>query len=142
MKSRELDQKILKNIGITAFIIFIIICLSSIYIVKEYLLLDYYSIRVQFNFVADLKTGADVRMTGGLRAGYVNRIYQKGSRVEAELYMEEKYKVREKASICLFTIGMMGERFIEIDQTERSGPYVKPGTVLTGNDELSESVCP
>lgn len=39
--------------------------------------------------------------------------------------------------MSIFTVGMMGDKFLEIDQTESSGDYVKPGETLIGNDALS-----
>ncbi len=137
MNPKELSETSLKKIGKIFFITLIIISLTSIYFIKEFLLLQYYPVKVQFNFIGDLKKGADVRFIGGVRVGFVKKIYAIGSKLEVLLYIDEQFKIRENASLSLFTIGMMGERFINIEQNEFSGNFAPPGTTLVGNDALS-----
>jgi phospholipid/cholesterol/gamma-HCH transport system substrate-binding protein len=137
MREQELNPESLRRIGMIFFTAVLLLSLSSLFIIKEYILIRYYTLNVSFNFVADLKRGADVRFTGGYRVGYVKAIESSGSGIVVRLAIREDFSVREKAEVSLFTMGLMGERFIELDQTGGSGDYVKPGSTLKGNDAFS-----
>lgn len=135
--TREISEKTLKRIGLVFFILVVLLSLSILFIVQEFILIRYYPLKVRFNFIADVKKGSEVKFTGGYRVGYVKSITRAGSQVEVELAIREDFRVREKAEISLFTSGMMGEKFIELEQNEYSGGYLEPGSLLRGNDAFS-----
>lgn len=137
MKSKDLSPQIIKKIGISFFTCIIIIaCALSFFFAKSFIG-RYYPVRVQFNFVADLKKGAAIKFVGGPEIGYVKKIYRNKNKIEILLNIKKSFKLREKAEISMFTLGMMGERYIEISQTPYNGNYVKPDSLIIGNDALS-----
>ncbi len=137
MKSKDLSPQIIKKIGITFFICIIIIaCALSFFFAKSFIG-KYYPIRVQFNFVADLKKGTAVKFIGGPEIGYIKKIYRNKNKIEILLNIKKSFKLKERAEISMFTLGMMGERYIEISQTPYDGNYIKPDSLIIGNDALS-----
>ncbi|MDD5065502.1 MAG: MlaD family protein [bacterium] len=137
MQEKEISRETLHKIGIIFFTLILLLTLSTVFIIREFVLVKYYPIPVQFNFVADLKKGADVKFIGGVRIGYVKKIYRSGNKIMVLLNIMEDFKVRERADISIFTVGMMGEKFVELDQNENSGGFIASGTSLMGNDALS-----
>ncbi len=130
------NLKTYKKIGIAAFIGLTLIIGLITYLIIINVKSDSYNIKVQFLFIGDLKKGAPVRFIGGLKIGYVKDVYIKEQRIETILSIRNTFKLRKKADISIYGAGLLGDKFINVNQGPDSGNFVKPGEVLQGNNAL------
>jgi len=97
-----------------------------------------YNIYVTFNDIAGLETKAPV-MLNGLEVGKVDDInitYDNvGTSMTLKLWLADKAKVREDAIVSIKTLGLMGEKFIQISSVGNQD-FIKPGTTLSGKPYL------
>jgi phospholipid/cholesterol/gamma-HCH transport system substrate-binding protein len=107
-----------------------------------------YDLKVLFNFANGIDNGAPVRLAG-VKVGEVKSvkiIYDPESEapfVELHLIIKEGVLIRQNASVLISTLGLLGERYVEILPGDKSRKLVKEGDILIGRDsvpmaELSE----
>lgn len=93
-----------------------------------------YNIYAVFNDVAGLNKKAPV-MLNGLEVGKVEDIkvsYDNDkTQVVLKLWLERSAKVRENPVVSIKTMGLMGEKFIQISSSQGK-EFIHPGTTLTG----------
>lgn len=102
-----------------------------------------FTIWVDFNNAGGLKPGADVRVSG-IPAGSIGQIEFLGGawdedvqrhvyvRVEVVLTEEMRGSVGEGAEFVITTLGVLGEPYIEITNTDPPGPAVDEGSKFFG----------
>lgn len=73
-----------------------------------------YTLRVYFSFLNDLRTGAPVKIAGGIKIGYVDTIRQSGEKTEVDLWIEKKYALVKNTKFAIFTSGLIGEKYINV----------------------------
>ncbi len=129
-----------KKVGLTGLIFLILIISLTFYLIIKFSAADTYDVKVRFLFIGNLKKGAPVKFIGGLDIGYVKNIYIKNQEVEVLLAIKKDFNIREHAEISIFSIGMLGDKFINITQNSSSGKFIKPGTTLIGNSALGLEV--
>jgi phospholipid/cholesterol/gamma-HCH transport system substrate-binding protein len=92
-----------------------------------------YYLYVAFEEVAGLGKKAPV-MLNGLEVGKVEEMnvsYDNDkTKVVIKIWLNDNAKVRDDASVSIKTLGLMGEKYIQI--TSRQGNFIKPGTTLEG----------
>lgn len=97
-----------------------------------------YNIYVTFNEVSGLEKKAPV-MLNGLEVGKVNDIsisYDNDrTQLILKLWLEKEAKIRENPKIAIKTLGLMGEKYIQILSSEGKG-FIEPEAVLRGNPYL------
>jgi phospholipid/cholesterol/gamma-HCH transport system substrate-binding protein len=132
--------------------LFVIICLSGLaYLTfstgKVNIKKDGYNLYVSYNDVAGLGKKAPV-MLNGLEVGKVDDIkisYDNDkTRIILKLWLDRSAKVRENPVVAIKTLGMMGEKFIQISSSEGSN-FIQPNTLVDGKpymdlDDLMEQV--
>jgi phospholipid/cholesterol/gamma-HCH transport system substrate-binding protein len=124
---------ILIGIGLLFFIVFSI---GDIYFAKPG-----YTIKVLFNFVGGIGPSAPVRFAG-VGAGHVtgiNLIYDektKTAKAEVTAWIEERVKIENDAIFVINTMGLLGERYLEIYPGTPGKPLLRNGDVLTGRDPV------
>lgn len=93
-----------------------------------------YYIYVVFDDIAGLDTKAPV-MLNGREVGKVDDIrisYQDNATTNIlKLWLSEEAKIRNKAIVSIKTLGLMGEKFIQISSNE-GDVFIEPNTVLKG----------
>lgn len=93
-----------------------------------------YNIDVVFDEVAGLQAKAPVTLNG-LEVGKVEDIkvfYDNDkTKIVLKLWLDKKARIRENSIISIKTLGLMGEKFIQITSSD-SNKFVEPGSVLTG----------
>jgi len=93
-----------------------------------------YNIYVIFNEVCGLSNKAPV-MLNGLEVGKVQDIvvqYDKDrTQILLKLWIDEQAKIRENPVVSIKTLGLMGEKYIQIASTE-GNEFIKPEAVLVG----------
>jgi phospholipid/cholesterol/gamma-HCH transport system substrate-binding protein len=97
-----------------------------------------YNIYVTFNDIAGLEKKAPV-MLNGLEVGKVDDINitygNVGTSLTLKLWLDGKAKVREDSIVSIKTLGLMGEKFIQISSTGNKD-FINPGTTLEGKPYL------
>jgi phospholipid/cholesterol/gamma-HCH transport system substrate-binding protein len=127
--------------------IFFILCvLGLLYLVfstgKVHVRDEGYNIFVVFDDVSGLKQNSPV-MVNGLEVGRVQEIdvlYDQGkTEVKLKLIIGRGIKIWDDPKVSIKTLGLMGEKFIQIASTEGEG-FVKPGEVLKGTPAMDIDV--
>ena len=131
----ELKVGIFVFIGLVVFIIFIL----SIGGIKTWS--SGYQINLNFNFVNGVKIGAPVRFAG-VDVGEVKRIKldfvpeQNRSNVRLVVWVRDIIKIPDDSSVWVNTLGLLGEKYIEIMPGKDYAHYLKDNQSLTGVDPL------
>lgn len=134
--SFEMKVGIFVFIGIVIFTI-IIFSIGDFYTIKKG-----YTINVLFNFANGIDIGAPVRFAG-FEVGEVqniNIIYDRVSSrpmVELIVWLNEKTKINEDAMAYINTLGLLGEKYLEIMPGNPQSRVLKRGDSLTGRDPVS-----
>jgi phospholipid/cholesterol/gamma-HCH transport system substrate-binding protein len=93
-----------------------------------------YNIYVVFNELAGLDKKAPV-MLNGLEVGKVEDISvnydNEKTEITLKLWIDEQAKIRQNPIVSIKTLGLMGEKYIQIASTDGSG-FIAPQTVLKG----------
>jgi len=137
------EIKFKKRIGL---ITIIILSFISFFLIFSILRVGkrYYSIYVKFKFVGDLRKGADVKYLGGAIVGYVKDIYKSGDWIEVHLKIDKNFKIKNSYEFNIFTVGMVGARYIEIMPasflTNKNEFYLPANSVVWGNDAMGLEV--
>lgn len=120
----------------------IVILIFSAFIVKEGEVRGFrtkeYTIKVVFNFVGGLKETAPVRLSG-VKVGQVKKIrfiQEPLTKVETTISLKEAIQLREDARFSITTVGLLGEKYIEITPGSLDTPIIKPGAILVGQDAV------
>lgn len=97
-----------------------------------------YNIYVLFDETAGLENKAPVRLNG-FEAGKVDDIkinYENGlTRIMLKLWLQDGARVRENAKVSIKTLGLMGEKYIQISSSG-GADFIKPDTMLQGEPYL------
>ena len=118
------------------FVVIIIIALGALTLKVGHFQLNkrHYSFFVEFPQVATLDKDAPVRFNG-VEAGRVVAIKlvsaPEGDKVRVTLRIEGDIRIRRDAKVRIKTMGLMGEKYIEIGGG-KSSQYVKAGEVISG----------
>jgi phospholipid/cholesterol/gamma-HCH transport system substrate-binding protein len=95
---------------------------------------DGYYIYVTFNDVAGLDSKAPV-MLNGLEVGKVDDIQVsydgQDTNIVLKIWLDADAKIRDNPTVYIKTLGLMGEKYIQISSTEGEG-FIKPDTNLKG----------
>lgn len=93
-----------------------------------------YSIYVNFNDIGGLDKKAPVRLNG-LEVGKVEDIKisydTEKTYVILKLWLNKEAKIRENPEISIKTLGLMGEKYIQITSLEGKN-FITPGSILQG----------
>jgi len=94
-----------------------------------------YSVYVSFETVAGLDPSATVRMSG-VKVGYVRHIRLEGRHPLVEMSLEPFAKVPKDSKATLSTLGLLGEKYVEILPSEESSFY-KAGETMGSLSSVS-----
>lgn len=97
-----------------------------------------YPITAQFKFVNNLKVDAPIRFAGGPIIGHVRAIDVAGDLVAVTGWIDRGVKLRQDCRFWIFTTGMLGEMYLEVDASESgTAPYLAEGATVRGIDPIS-----
>jgi phospholipid/cholesterol/gamma-HCH transport system substrate-binding protein len=92
-------------------------------------------VTVSFNFLGDLKTNAPVEYAGGIKVGFVKDIRVGNNQALADLLIIQKnFNLRKDSQVALYSAGLLGSRYVQIDADLGKGPELEKGDVLVGKD--------
>lgn len=97
-----------------------------------------YTVKTHLGFSGGVKKNAPVRLSG-MDVGTVKdirMIYGDESVVEVDLFLEDGVKVRTDAKATVATLGLMGEKYIEIQQGTKAAEYAKAGELIPAEDPV------
>ncbi len=136
------------KVGIFVFIGILILFIIVFSIGKIYIFQPGYRIRTLFNFAGGLSEAAPVRLAG-VDVGEVDKItiyYDKDmnkTRVEVLTWIKEDVQIERNSVVRVNTLGMLGEKYLEIIPGTRDSGFVEEYGVLVGEDPvmLDEVAC-
>ena len=129
-------KKYSQEVKVGAFVIFSILVLlyMTVSTGKMNIKKDGYNIDVVFDEVAGLQAKAPVTLNG-LEVGKVDDIkvfYDNDkTKIVLKLWLDKKARIRENSVISIKTLGLMGEKFIQIASSDGKN-FIEPGSVLIG----------
>lgn len=129
------------KVGLFVFIAFVLLAVVVFSISDFYTAQPQYSLRVRFNFANGVEAGAPVRLAG-VNVGEVRsiRIYRDEAlqKMQAELEMRllREAKIEEDAVVYVNTLGLIGEKYVEIIPGTQGAWILSSGEVLTGKDSI------
>lgn len=97
-----------------------------------------YTLKCQLHYSAGVKKHAPVRLSG-VDVGEVQDIhilYGDQTIVELVLWFQEGVKLRMDSKAYVTTLGLMGEKYIEIKAGTSAAAYAKPNDLLPGQDPV------
>ena len=100
-----------------------------------------YRVKVLFNFASGIGPSAPVRLAG-VGIGQVQGIHiirdPKDDKTKAELtaWISDGIKIEEDAIVTINTLGLLGEKYLEILPGTIGAPVIKPDGTLTGKDPV------
>ncbi len=97
-----------------------------------------YKFTVVFNYVSGLLEGAPVKVAG-MNAGEVKDIYLKDNKVYTVVWIKKGIKIERNIFVTINTLGLIGEKYVEITLSEKKRKPIKNGDVITGIDPVNVS---
>ncbi|MFH1790889.1 MAG: MlaD family protein [Candidatus Omnitrophota bacterium] len=98
-----------------------------------------YKLDVKFNFASGIKKNAPVQLAG-VEVGTVKDILIKygpeGTKVILQLWLDSSAKVKTDSDVYISTMGLMGEKYVEITRGSNEAPYLEPGSMVVGKDPI------
>jgi len=93
-----------------------------------------YDVKVVFDYVSGVEKGAPVRISG-VEAGEikgVRLICGDKTQVELTLHLNSGARIRSDSKICVTTLGMMGEKYVEITGGAQGADFIPAGATIAG----------
>lgn len=97
-----------------------------------------YRFTVVFNYVSGLSDGAPVKVSG-MDAGEVKEVYLKEDKVYTVVWIKKNIKIEREIFVTINTLGLVGEKYVEITLGEKKIKPIKNGDVLVGIDPVNVS---
>jgi phospholipid/cholesterol/gamma-HCH transport system substrate-binding protein len=129
------------KVGIFVFIGIIILFIIVFSIGKIYLFQPGYRIKVVFNFAGGLSDAAPVRLAG-VEVGEIDTIdiyfdeEAKRTRVETLAWIRKDVAIEKNSIARVNTLGMLGEKYLEIIPGSRESGVMEEGDMLIGEDPI------
>jgi phospholipid/cholesterol/gamma-HCH transport system substrate-binding protein len=136
-KGLELKVGIFVGIAVIFFSV-IVFSIGDLYVFLK----TGYEVKVIFGFVSGLEVSAPVRLAGVTvgEVKKVNRFYDKEmgkDQVEVLVWLKSDVKIKEDAEIYINTLGMLGEKYIEIlCSGSKQAKILKDGDEIAGYDPI------
>jgi phospholipid/cholesterol/gamma-HCH transport system substrate-binding protein len=99
-----------------------------------------YNINAVFSNSSGIEKDATVRLSG-VEVGKVENVqlvYRKegDTAILIKLELNESAKIREGAKASVTTLGLMGEKYIELTPGDTGSPFIRPGATIQGKDPI------
>ncbi len=126
------------KVGIFALIGLTILAIMILFLRDFRIFEKGYRFKVIFNYTAGLDKGAPVRVAGVEvgRVDAVNFLKDGFTKVELTLWIRQGIQIHEDATVFISTMGLLGEKYIEIAPGKGEAPLISKDSVLIGNDPV------
>ncbi|MBI3322128.1 MAG: MCE family protein [Candidatus Omnitrophica bacterium] len=132
------------KVGLFVFIAFVLLAVAVFSISDFYTSQAQYTypLRMRFNFVNGIEAGAPVRVSG-VQVGEVRsvRVYRDEAnqqmQVEVGVRIARDAQIEEDSLAYINTLGLLGEKYVEIVPGTPGARLVNPGEILMGKDSVS-----
>jgi len=98
-----------------------------------------YHLKARFNYASAIKKGAPVYLTG-VEVGEIKGIKidysPNGTQVILDAWLESSAKVRGDSRASIVTMGLMGEKYLELTSGSRDSPFLEEGSLIIGREPL------
>lgn len=98
-----------------------------------------YEMKVQFNYAAGLKEGAPVYLTG-VEMGEIKDVQidytDEGTVVIFSLWLDSAAKLRRDSVAFIATMGLMGEKYLELSSGSPGSPFLPEGSLIVGKEPI------
>lgn len=98
-----------------------------------------YHLKAQFNYASAIKKGAPVYLTG-VEVGEIKGIQidysTDGTKVVLDAWLESSAKVRADSRASIVTMGLMGEKYLELTSGSKDSPFLKEDSLIIGREPL------
>lgn len=100
-----------------------------------------YTVKCVFNFINGVKIGAPVRFAG-MDVGQVKQIRLipidgERTRVEITAWLRKEVRIPVDSSVWVNTLGLLGEKYVEIMPGKNANELIAPGQSIVGNDPVA-----
>lgn len=100
-----------------------------------------YRIKVQFNFANGIGSSAPVRLAGvgvgqvqGIKVKYDEN--DKRTKAELNVWINDKTKIEEDSKVTINTLGLLGEKYLEIIPGTSGARLLKANDTIVGHDPV------
>jgi len=129
------------KVGLFVFIAFILLAVVIFSITDFYTAQPNYALRVRFSFAGGIQKGAPVRLAGvdvgEIRAVQVYRdVASQQTKAELDIHLSTKAQVEEDATAYINTLGLIGEKYLEIIPGTPGARVLTSGEILRGRDSV------
>ena len=120
----------------------IILLIAVTFSIGEFLFKPGYNIRVLLNFADGVQEASPVRLAG-VEVGEVKKTNilrdpeTNATRVEVSLWLTNDAKIEKDATVVINTLGLIGEKYVEILPGTPSSELLKDGDTIVGYDSVS-----
>lgn len=90
-----------------------------------------YTIVVYFDYVSGLNVGAPVRLAG-MEVGEVKDLTLSDSKIAVTLQLEPMAKIKSDSNVTINSLGIVGEKYVEITLGTPQGKILKSGSMIQG----------
>jgi len=133
----ELKVGIFIAVGILIFFL-IVFSIGDVHLVRKG-----FHINVLFNFVNGVGQSAPVRLAG-VNVGQIDKIdlffdkQEKKTKVKVLAWInDDRIKIQKDCRASINTLGLLGEKYLEISPGEDTNHFLKNGDQITGHDPVS-----
>ncbi len=127
-----------RRVGILVAVASAILLAAVFLIGKVRLGVSGYYLSVQYRFVNNLRKDAPVKYAGGPVIGRVKSLSVDGDMVNVKLWIDRRVRIREDCEFWIFTTGMLGEQYVEVNASPSGdAPFLKEGVSIRGIDPVS-----
>ena len=140
----ELKRDLELKVGLFIFVALVILTVLVFSVKEFYFLKPRYNIHIMFNFVSGVQIGAPVRLAG-VEIGEVENISlfynEELEKTQAEIIvrLRKDAEIPRDSRVHINTLGLLGERYLEITPGKDYTQLLKEGDIIVGTDPISIS---
>ncbi|MFH1612811.1 MAG: MlaD family protein [bacterium] len=131
------------KVGMVVFLAFIFLLTMVLLVGKFNLFEKGYNFSLIFDYAAGLKAKTGVYL-GGVKVGKVVfvKIAEKEDKnfVIVKIWVPDEIKIRKNAQFYVNTLGLMGEKIIDISQGTRNFPLIEKNEVFKGKEPINYAI--
>ncbi len=126
----ELKIGIMVVVALTILGVLIIVASGTYFFPKGY------NVEVYFDYVSGLDSGAPVRLAG-MEVGEVKELLLVDDKIQVTLKLKSTAIIRSDSDVTINSLGIIGEKYVEITLGTPQGKILKPGSIIRGINPIN-----